>query len=233
MDWRCGALDWGPGGAMRLGKDEGSARPPELLLRAFHHFLILASDAALPDLVDTWPWNFYFSIYFNSFCLQVLLSGRSCNLVCEELNNERLVLTKVASLSPIESCFFCSFIWEVWCVPGSQTFLPLLKHEVWHWAHWKLGWHQTWSIWCKAEDIPASTAAPFFSVTEISFMWRSTTFTREPRLFVVQWNRYEFPGNQKNTTSLLTWQRSYDECGPRALTALLMFVCDFKRFNPF
>lgn len=37
--------------------------------------------------------------------LQVLLSERSCNLVCEELSNERLVLTKVTSLSPIEARF--------------------------------------------------------------------------------------------------------------------------------
>lgn len=141
------------------------------------------------------------------------------------------MLTKAANLSPTKSCFFCSMAWEVWCVPGSQTSLPLLKHELWHWAHWKLGWHRTWSLWCKAEDILASTAAPSFSVTEISFMWRSTALNRDPKSFVVQWNRYEFPGNQNDTTSLLTWQRSHYECGLRALTVLLMLVCDFKRLE--
>lgn len=60
---------------MRLGKDEGSSRPPELLLIAFQHFLVLASEAASPDLVGTWPWNFYFNIYFNSFSV-----SRSCYL---------------------------------------------------------------------------------------------------------------------------------------------------------
>lgn len=48
---------------MRLGEDEGSSRSPELLLVAFQHFLVLASEAASPDLAGTRPWNFY----FNSF----------------------------------------------------------------------------------------------------------------------------------------------------------------------
>lgn len=37
---------------MRLGKDHGSLTTPELLLIEFHHSLVLASDAALPGLVD-------------------------------------------------------------------------------------------------------------------------------------------------------------------------------------
>lgn len=51
---------------MRLGKDCGNSSTPELLLIEFHHFLVMASDAALPDLVDIWHWNFHFIIFFNS-----------------------------------------------------------------------------------------------------------------------------------------------------------------------
>lgn len=91
---------------MRMDRFKGSANTPELLLIEFYHFLVLASDAALPDLVDIWPWNFSFSIYFNSFSIsRSSFLKRSCNLVYEELN-ERLVLTEGTNFSPIEACFY-------------------------------------------------------------------------------------------------------------------------------
>lgn len=91
---------------MRLGRFKESSNTPELLPIEFHRFLVLASDAALPDFVDIWPWSFYFNIYFNSFSISRSSSlKRSCNLVCEELN-ERLVLTKGTNFSPIEACFY-------------------------------------------------------------------------------------------------------------------------------
>lgn len=40
-----------------------------MLLIEFHHFLVLASDAALPDLVNIWPGNFYFNIYVHFFSI--------------------------------------------------------------------------------------------------------------------------------------------------------------------
>lgn len=106
MDRGGGAHHWGTGRAMRMGRLTGSSNTPELLPIEFYHFLVLASDAALPDFVDIWPWNFSFSIYFNSFSISRSSSlKRSCNLVYEELN-ERLVLTEGTNFSPIEACFY-------------------------------------------------------------------------------------------------------------------------------
>lgn len=50
MDRGGGAHDWGTGRAVRPKKALGSSRMPRLLPVDFHHFLVLASDAALPDL---------------------------------------------------------------------------------------------------------------------------------------------------------------------------------------
>lgn len=50
MDRGGGTHDWGTGGALRPDKDLGSSCTPHLLPIEFHHFLVLASDAALPDL---------------------------------------------------------------------------------------------------------------------------------------------------------------------------------------
>lgn len=48
---------------MRLEQNQRNLSPPDLLPIDFLHFLVLASDAALLDLVDVFPWNFY----LNSF----------------------------------------------------------------------------------------------------------------------------------------------------------------------
>lgn len=109
MDRGGGAHDWGTGRAMRPDKDSGSSRTPGLLPVDVHHFLVLASDDALPDLGILGLGISTLISTLIPLSIQVLFSKRSWNLVCEELNNESLVLTKRTNLSPAEACF-CSFI---------------------------------------------------------------------------------------------------------------------------